>query len=79
MNGPEHYREAESCLVRAQANTEVGDREEAALWAAQAQAHAHLAAVAAHLNSKSVPDYPTVPAPSRFDHDDALTWKDVIQ
>lgn len=82
MNGPQHYqraedllRNAEQAIEQATENTFVEQATTANALARIAQGHAQLAAVAAHVNSKSEPEFPLAPVPDL--HVD-LTWKDVI-
>lgn len=82
MNGPAHYAEAEALLrnaaqliERATEHTFVEAATTANTLARIALGHAQLAAVAAHLNTKSPAEFPLAMAPD-FNAD--LTWKDVI-
>lgn len=74
--GPEHYRQAEELLC-------VGFASEYAPVAfAAAAVHAQLAMVAAHINTKSSPEFPLAEPPSSYVDETTgpdLTWKDVIQ
>jgi hypothetical protein len=47
VTGPEHYREAETCIRQGCASDEGGDHQDALVWLALAQAHATLALAAA--------------------------------
>lgn len=77
--GPEHYAEAERLLKFA---AETGMQPEQQWAVAAAAVHAQLAMVAAHINTKSSPEFPLAEPPSAYVDETTgpdLTWKDVVQ
>ena len=54
MNGPEHYREAETCVRQGCASDEQGQLADAHIWLQLAQVHATLACAAAFVDGPAV-------------------------
>lgn len=80
--GPEHYAEAEQLLVLARDRADHGFQERADFIVSRAAVHAQLAMVAAHINTKSSPEFPLAEPPSAYADETTgpdLTWKDVVQ